>query len=95
MEILETIKNEGKRKEAIFRMKALNQRISELEDLNENYEIGPAFFLQLDSLDFEQLWTDYLEPLIDEYLRGVSNESDVKENLHKAYISAKENNEET
>ena len=95
VEMLENIKNEGKRKEAIFRMKALNQRISELEDLNENYEIGPAFFLQLDSLDFEQLWTDYLEPLIDEYLRGVSNESDVKENLHKAYISAKENNEET
>lgn len=95
VEMLEDIKNDGKRKEAINRMKALNQRISELEDLNENYEIGPAFFLQLDSLDFEQLWTDYLEPLIDEYLRGVSNESDVKENLHKAYISAKENNEET
>ena len=95
VEMLEDIKNDGKRKEAINRMKALNQGISKLEDLNENYEIGPAFFLQLDSLDFEQLWTDYLEPLIDEYLRGVSNESDVKENLHKAYISAKENNEET
>ena len=95
LEMLEKIKNEEKREEAISRMKALNQKISELEDLNENYEIGPAFFLQLDSLDFEQLWTDYLEPLIDEYLRGVSNESDVKENLKNAYDSAKENNEET
>lgn len=95
VEMLENIKNEKKRKEAIFRMKALNQRISDLEDLNENYEIGPAFFLQLDSLDFEQLWTDYLEPLIDEYLRGVSNESDVKEKLKNAYDGAKENNEET
>lgn len=95
VEMLEKIKNEEKREEAIGRMKVLNQKISELEDLNENYEIGPAFFLQIDSLDFDQLWTDYLEPLIDEYLRGVSNESDVKENLKNAYDSAKENNEET
>lgn len=95
VEMLEKIKDEEKREEAISRMKVLNQKISELEDLNENYEIGPAFFLQIDSFDFEQLWTDYLEPLIDEYLRGVSNESDVKENLKNAYDSAKENNEET
>ena len=55
----------------ITEMAALNKEIANVEDLNENYQIGAAYFLKLKTLTFDQLWTDYLEPLLREYVQGM------------------------
>ena len=76
-----------KRGEAERRMKALNREISRVEDLNENYQIGPAYFLKLSSLDFdfERLWHDHLAPLLQEYIRGMYDEAGIMRRLATAY----------
>ncbi|MGE5614634.1 MAG: McrB family protein [Bacillota bacterium] len=71
--------------EAIRRMTALNNEISNVEGLNENYHIGAAYFLKLKNLTFDQLWTDYLEPLLQEYVRGMYEEDAIMEKFAKAY----------
>ena len=73
------------RKEAINRMTALNKAIAETEGLNESYQIGAAYFLKLKTLDFDQLWTDYLKPLLQEYVRGMPDEKNLIKNFEKAY----------
>ena len=71
--------------EAIKRMRALNQEIVNVEDLNENYQIGASYFLKLATLDFDQLWTDYLQPLLQEYIRGMPDEGEILKRFEKAY----------
>ena len=56
-----------KKEEAIRRMTALNNEIAKVEDLNENYHIGGAYFLKLKTLNFDKLWSDYLKPLLQDY----------------------------
>lgn len=45
-------------------MTALNNEISNVGELNENYHIGVSYFLKLKYLTFNKLWTDYLQPLL-------------------------------
>ena len=71
--------------EAIRRMTALNNEISNVEELNENYHIGASYFLKLKYLTFNQLWTDYLQPLLQEYVRGMYDEDGIMEKFAKAY----------
>ena len=71
LEMLASLENEELEAEAIRRMAALNKAIAEVEDLNENYQIGASYFLKLKTLDFDQLWTDYLQPLLQEYIQGM------------------------
>lgn len=85
LDMLDEIRDESKREEAIRRMESLNHAIAEVEELNENYQIGASYFLKLQTLDFEQLWDDYLEPLLEEYIRGVADETTVMNQLRKAY----------
>lgn len=73
------------REEAINRMTNLNKAIAETEDLNENYQIGAAYFLKLKKLSFEQLWTDYLEPLLLDYVQGMYNEKEIMSRFKAAY----------
>ena len=73
------------KEEAIYRMTALNNEISKVEELNENYHIGAAYFLKLKTLSFEQLWTDYLQPLLQEYIRGMYDEESIMKKFEKAY----------
>ena len=84
-DMLNEIRDESKREEAIRRMESLNHAIAEVEELNENYQIGTSYFLKLQTLDFEQLWDDYLEPLLEEYIRGVADEATVMDQLRQAY----------
>ncbi|MDU2492096.1 MAG: AAA family ATPase [Clostridium celatum] len=74
-----------KKEEAIRRMTALNSEISKVEDLNENYHIGAAYFLKLKTLSFDQLWTDYLQPLLQDYVRGMYDEESIMKKFAKAY----------
>lgn len=83
--INETIEDEGRRSEAIRRMTALNKEIAEVEDLNENYQIGAAYFAKLRTIDFDQLWTDYLQPLLQEYIQGMYDEEGIMNRFARAY----------
>ena len=85
LEMLASIENEELEKEAIRRMTAINAEIAGVEDLNENYQIGASYFLKLKTLDFDQLWTDYLQPLLQEYVRGMYDEEGLMNRFAKAY----------
>lgn len=77
--------NEDVKKDAIKRMDALNNKIISVEDLNEDYQIGAAYFLKLDKLGPDKLWTDCLQPLLQEYVRGMYNEKDIMNGFKEAY----------
>ena len=73
------------KEEAIHRMTALNNEISNVEELNKNYHIGASYFLKLKYLTFDQLWRDYLQPLLQEYVRGMYDEDGIMERFEKGY----------
>lgn len=85
LEMLASLENEELEKEAIRRMTAINAEIAGVEDLNENYQIGASYFLKLKTLDFDQLWTDYLQPLLQEYVWGMYDEEGLMNRFAKAY----------
>ena len=85
LEMLASLENEELEAEAIRRMAALNKEIAAVEDLNENYQIGASYFLKLKTLDFDQLWTDYLQPLLQEYIHGMYDEEGIMNRFAKAY----------
>lgn len=74
-----------KMKEAIAKMSSLNSEIINTPDLNENYQIGAAYFLKLKDISFNQLWTDYLKPLLEEYIRGMNDEKELMKKFENAY----------
>lgn len=76
-----------KKEDAIARMTALNQEISKVEELNENYHIGASYFLKLKELNTQQLWTDYLAPLLQEYVRGMYDEAGIMGSFESAFFS--------
>lgn len=83
LEMLDSL--EGDKDEAIRRMEALNNEISKVEELNENYHIGASYFLKLKALSFDQLWTDYLSPLLQDYVRGMYDEEIIMKKFAQAY----------
>ena len=83
--MLAELNDEEKEAEAIKRMSALNTEIANTEGLNENYQIGASYFLKLKTIDFDQLWTDYLHPLLQEYINGMYDEEGIMERFIKAY----------
>lgn len=85
LEMLALLEDEDLEAEAIRRMTALNKEIAAVEDLNENYQIGASYFLKLKTLDFNQLWTDYLQPLLREYVQGMYDEDGIMKKFAKAY----------
>lgn len=85
LEMLASLENEELEAEAIRRMTALNKEITAVEDLNENYQIGASYFLKLKTLDFDQLWTDYLQPLLQEYIQGMYDEKSLMNRFARAY----------
>lgn len=84
---------EAKIDDAIKRMDALNAEITKTEGLNKNYQIGPAYFLKLKDIDANELWTDYLQPLLQDYIQGMYNEDQLMKAFEAAYFG--ENNGST
>lgn len=74
-------------KEAKKRLRNLNAAIENVQELNSHYHIGPSYFLKLQDVDFdyELLWSDYLKPLLEDYLRGSYDEAETLETLKKAF----------
>ena len=82
-------------KEAKKRLRNLNAAIENVQELNSHYHIGPSYFLKLQDVDFdyELLWSDYLKPLLEDYVRGSYEEVETLEALKKAFDLT--NNERT
>ena len=76
-----------KAEEAKARLRNLNAEIEKVQELNSHYHIGPSYFLKLKEVDFdyELLWSDYLKPLLEDYLRGSYEEDTTLNTLKKAY----------
>ena len=76
-----------KGEEAKIRLRNLNAEIEKVQELNGHYHIGPSYFLKLKEVDFdyELLWSDYLKPLLEDYLRGSYKETEKMETLKKAF----------
>ena len=76
-----------KAEEAKARLRNLNVKIEKVQELNSHYHIGPSYFLKLEEVDFdyELLWSDYLKPLLEDYLRGSYEEDTTLNTLKKAY----------
>lgn len=85
LEMLSSLEDENKITEVKDRMRALNNAIVQTEDLNENYQIGASYFLKLNTMDFNQLWTDYLQPLLQEYIQGMYDEKGIMKRFADAY----------
>ena len=81
--------------EAKTRLRNLNAAIENVQELNSHYHIGPSYFLKLKDVDFdyELLWSDYLKPLLEDYLRGSYEEAKTLDTLKKAFDLT--NNEQT
>lgn len=73
--------------EAKLRLRNLNAAIENVQELNSHYHIGPSYFLKLEEVDFdyELLWSDYIKPLLEDYLRGSYDEVETLETLKKAF----------
>ena len=73
--------------EAKNRLRSLNAAIENVQGLNSHYHIGPSYFLKLKDVDFdyELLWSDYLKPLLEDYLRGSYEEAETLDTLKKAF----------
>lgn len=84
-DMLESLKNEALKSKAVERMDRLNAEILKVDDLNENYQIGASYFLKLKTLSFEELWTDYLKPLLQDYVRGLYDEEGIMKRFERAY----------
>ena len=74
-------------KEAKKRLRNLNAAIENVQELNSHYHIGPSYFLRLKEVkfDYELLWSDYLQPLLEDYVRGSYDEAETLETLKKAF----------
>ncbi len=67
------------------RMGRLNEAIAKTDELGENYQIGASYFLKLKTVTPEKLWTDYLAPLLQDYVRGMHDEKKIMERFENAY----------
>ena len=85
----------NKAEEAKKRLRNLNVAIENVQELNSHYHIGPSYFRNLKELDYdyELLWSDYLKPLLEDYVRGSYDEAETLETLKKAFDLT--NNERT
>lgn len=78
---------DGHEEEAKKRLRNLNAAIENVQELNSHYHIGPSYFLKLKDVDFdyELLWSDYIKPLLEDYLRGSYEEDETLQTLKKAF----------
>ena len=77
----------NKAEEAKKRLRNLNVAIENVEELNSHYHIGPSYLRNLKELDYdyELLWSDYLKPLLEDYVRGSYEEAETLEILKKSF----------
>ena len=89
--ILDNLGEDDLSQEAKKRMNSLNRLIENTDGLNRNYNIGPAYFLKLKEMNFDELWNDCLEPLLKDYIQGMDAENEKIESFKNAYNISKYN----
>lgn len=82
--------SEEMKKEAIKRIVSLNDKIEGIQSLSSAYHIGPAYFLKLknyhnETNPFDSLWSNHLEGVVFEYLRGLPDSVELMSKLKNAY----------
>ena len=94
--------NDGIDKSAVkVRMNRLNDKISNTPGLNRNYQIGAAYFKRLNDIDgsedqkYDALWSDYLEPLLRDYVQGMNDEENIIKSFKEAYDIRENDSDET
>jgi len=92
IEMLDGLPDEDR---AIKRMNALNNAIDHVSELNSDYKIGAAYFLKLKNINYKELWSDYLAPLLQDYVRGLYSEKDLMEKFKDAYFLKDGGDDET
>ena len=78
--------DESKRETARKQMSCLNNAIIRIPTLNRNHQIGASYFLKLNKITPEELWNDYLLPIIEQYTQGITNKNHVIFQLHNAFL---------
>lgn len=73
--------------EAKRRMEKLNKAISATQDFGPAYHIGASYFLKLNQYEgnFVQLWDYHIKGILEEYVRGHPNKTDLMEKFKSAY----------
>lgn len=86
-QMLDQIEDIEFKETVIKKMNSLNTEIINTAGLNKNYQIGAAYFLKLnnENIDLKLLWSDYLEPLLYDYIQGMPNEEDIMSRFKSAY----------
>jgi len=72
------------------KMKKLNEQISQFGELNASYHIGAAYFLDSNGKareDYDSIWSLRIEPLLNEYLRGMPDSSEKIKLLKSAFTA--------
>ena len=77
-------------------MTGLNEAIENIAGFSSAYHIGGAYFLNTDGNciqdeELENVWDYRIEPLLKEYLRGMSNGKDELEKLKNAFFGNEDN----
>lgn len=82
--------------EAKRRMEKLNEAISATQDFGPAYHIGASYFLKLNQYEgnFERLWDYHIKGILEEYVRGHPNKTDLMEKFKAAYFLGKETSSE-
>lgn len=84
LEMLDYLNNKD---EAILKMNELNKVIATTDGLNANYQIGPAYFTKLNNISYDELWDDYLKPLLHDYIQGMYDEVEIMKSFENAYYN--------
>lgn len=81
----------GLHKKAEDVLTALNEKIDTIDGLGSSYHIGASYFLKLSNFEdnpFENLWEYHLQGLLKEYLRGMDNSKEIRDELKECYDNA-------
>lgn len=81
-------------KEIVDKMQSLNQEISDIEGLGNSFHIGGAYFLDADGnprTDLDKVYQFRIEPLLKEYLRGLSEAENTLKSLKEKFFSDENN----
>jgi len=75
---------------ALKYMTKINETIAGISGLGEAYQLGASYFLKLREYkgSFDDLWLYHIQPLLNEYLRGLPNAKAEMDKLETAWKSA-------
>lgn len=78
----------------IMKMEALNSAIEKVEGLSSAFHLGGAYFKKIEKCEsYVELWDQYLESIVKEYLRGMPKAEELLKTLKAAYNGTKEEEE--